>query len=411
MATLNRLTAISLSKNEKGRYPDGGGLYLNVTATGSKSWVFVWKGKQWITPDNKTGRREMGLGKYGAKDKDGTTLKKARELAAECRTLVSDGINPKDKRDKDRNRQEPKTFGEVAHEFIDLKEKKWRNPKHRAQWRMTVDTYCKAIKEKPIAEISQDDVMRVINPLWESKNVTAKRVLGRIANVLGYATAKKMRDGSNPAEWKDRIEYLVTDIPHKPPKHHDAIDYTEMPAFFARLQTFDALAAKALTLLILTATRTSEALNAKWDEFDLQQSIWIIPAERMKLQKPHAVPLPDMAVEMLLVLYEVRTSEYVFQGQKPNRPLSNMAMLMLLRRHKIKNVTAHGMRSTFRSWMHDKTAFEGRIGEQALAHGNPDKVEAAYLRSTAFDKRKLLMQAWSDYCGTSQLDNVVRLHT
>lgn len=410
MAALNRLSTQSLKINIKGRYSDGGGLYLNVTDAGGKSWVFVWKGKQWVTAKNKSGRREMGLGSYGEKDRQGVTLKKARELAADCRAMVRDGIDPKRNRDASKAGQNLKSFGEVAHEFIDLKEKSWRNPKHRAQWRMTVDTYCKAIKDKAIADISQDDVMQVINPLWESKNTTAKRVLARISNILGYATAKKMREGSNPAEWKGRIEYLVTDIPNQPVKHHAAIDYLEMPQFFAKMQTLDALAAKAIILVILTATRTNETLRAKWSEFDLERGLWVIPAERMKLQKPHAVPLNNAAIDMLSELYALRTSEYVFQGKKPNTPLSNMSMLMLLRRHKIENITIHGMRSTFRSWVHDKTNFEGIIGEQALAHGNPDKVEAAYLRSTAFDKRTRLMEMWCDYCQGKQSAEVVQLH-
>lgn len=410
MAALNRLSTQSLKTNVKGRYSDGGGLYLNVTDAGGKSWVFVWKGKTWVTAKNKSGRREIGIGGYGEKDRQGVTLKKARELAAECRALVRDGIDPKRSRDASKDNQNLKTFGEVAHEFIDLKEKSWRNPKHRAQWRMSVDSYCKVIKDKPIAEISQDDVMNVINPLWESKNTTAKRVLARISNILGYATAKKMREGSNPAEWKGRIEYLVTDIPNQPIKHHAAIDYLEMPQFFAKMQTLDALAAKAILLVILTATRTSETLKAQWSEFDLDNRFWVIPAERMKLQKPHAVPLSDAAMKILLELYEAKTSAYVFQGKKPNTPLSDMSMLMLLRRHKIENITIHGMRSTFRSWVHDKTSFERIIGEQALAHGNPDKVEAAYLRSTAFDKRQRLMALWCDYCQGGQSAKVVQLH-
>ncbi len=406
MAALNRLAALKIDKLKKGRHGDGGGLYVNVTATGSRSWVFVWKGKHWATLDNPTGRREMGLGKF-----PDVSLADARELAGECRTLVAARIDPKGKRDADRSREAPKTFEQVGHEYIDLKESGWRNDKHKAQWRKTVDDYCNAIKGRPIAEINKQDVLAVINPLWGIKHETARRVLNRMKNILDYAAAHEMRTAVNPADL-NVIKHLTKPLlPNaNRVKHHAALDYAELPVFFARVQTWDALAAKALTLVILTATRTSEALNAEWREFDLDQGVWIIPESRMKMQKPHVVPLPGTAVSILKELYEVRTSNLVFPGQSRGKPLSNMSMLMLLRRHKITGVTPHGFRSTFRDWVQDKTTFESRIAEAALAHSNPDKVEAAYLRSSAFEKRKALMQAWCNYCEENEAANVVNLH-
>lgn len=406
MAAINRLNTIQMNSKQPGRYADGGGLYLNVSKSGTKSWVFVWRGKHWQSDTNKSGRREMGLGKVGD-----VTLQQARQLAAEYRSLVAQEIDPQEQRKASRNVIVPKTFGEVGLEFIALKEKKWRNQKHRAQWRTTVEGYCAAIKDRPISEITQTDVLTVLNPLWTTRHETARRVLGRISNILAYSIAKGMREEPNPAEWKGRIEYLVEEVPHdaKIKKHHPALDYVDMPKFLDECSQWDAMAAKALRLLIFTATRSSETLNAQWSEFDLDKSLWLIPAGRMKLNRPHAIPLSMQALAILEELIAVRTCDYVFFGSKPNRPLSNMAMLMLLRRHKHFDVTPHGMRSTFRSWVHDCTVFDPFIAEQALAHRNPDQVEAAYLRSSAFEKRKVLMQQWSDYCCDIQKDNVVQL--
>ena len=406
MPTLNRLSTQGLKALSKGRHADGGGLYVHVTDTGTQSWVFVWRGKFWRTPDNKSGRREMGLGKVAD-----VSLKKARELAADYRELVGRGIDPQKQRKADRDIEAPKTFGQVGHEFISLKEKKWRNSKHRAQWRSTVDNYCTAIKDKPISGIDQTDVLTVLNPLWTTRHETARRVLGRMANILAYSIAKGIRGEPNPAEWKGRIEYLVEEptAEQKAVKHHPALDYVNMPEFIEQVRTWEAISAKALLLLIFTATRTGETLEAQWSEFDLDKGVWLIPAERMKLNKPHAIPLSDAALEILNELFEKRTNDYVFAGQKPNRPLSNMAILMLLRRHKIKSFTPHGMRATFRSWVHDKTGFDPFLAEQALSHKNRDAVEAAYLRSSAFDKRKGLMQSWADYCTGKSNADVIEL--
>lgn len=403
MAALNKLTALQLKSNKKGRYGDGGGLYLNITVQGSKSWVYVWRGKSWVTPSNPSGRHEMGLGRFGNDASGYVTLKRARELAANCRALVAQGVNPQHQRKAKRDEGAPKTFEEVGLEYIALKEKSWRNAKHRQQWYKSIQDYCAVIKHKPISDIVQADVLKVIEPLWVTRNETARRVLGRISNILLYAIAKELRPDSNPAQWQGRIEHLVPALTseQKAVKHHAALDYVDMAGFVERLNSLDALAAKALLLLIYTATRTSETLYAQWSEFDLDAGHWNIPADRMKLNKPHIIPLSTQAITLLKELEHVKINDFVFAGTKANKPLSNMSMLMLLRRHKIEDVTPHGMRSTFRSWAHDLTSFDRLICEQALAHSNPDKVEASYLRSSAFEKRKELMQAWADYCHTN----------
>ena len=207
---------------------------MHVTVSCTQSWVFVWRGKFWRTPKNPSGRREMGLGKVSD-----VSLKQARDLAAECRELVEQGVDPQRQRKANRDREAPKTFAQVGHEFITLKEKKWRNVKHRAQWRTTVDGHCADIKDKPISEITQTDVLTVLNPLWTTRHETARRVLGRMANILAYAIAKGIRNEPNPAEWKGRIEYLVEEptAEQKAVNHHPALDYALLPEFVERVRS------------------------------------------------------------------------------------------------------------------------------------------------------------------------------
>ena len=413
MAAKNKLNILEVrNRKEPGRLGDGGGLYLNVARGGSKSWVLAWKSTKWITATNKSGRQEIGLGGFPA-----VSLSEARALRDEYQQLIKKGIHPREvikaekaKKEKEEKALQVNTFGAVAAQYLDLKRDGFRNQKHIAQWHKSVvdpDGYCAAIIHKPVAEIDQDDVLAVFNPLWADRPETARRVLGRIKSVITYAIASKTRTNANPAEWSV-LQHVVTSKPNLIKRHHAAMDYVDVPTFFEQLQSSDAVAARALALTILTACRTSEALNAVWSEFDLGAGAWIIPAERMKNGNPHAIPLSDFAVDILNELQQARVNEFVFPGSKANRPLSNMAMLMLLRRHKINDVTVHGFRSAFRGWVFDKTEFSDKIAEIALAHSNPDKVEAAYLRSSAFLKRRQLMQAWCDYCLGKQSADVLQ---
>jgi integrase len=392
--TLNKLSDIA-AKNEKavGRHSDGGGLYLNISATGSKSWLFMWKpagGK----------RREMGLGPYPV-----VTLAKARAKAVECRVAVEEGRDPI----ADKAKEEEPTFGECADKFLVSMESAWRNGKHRAQWKMTLEEYCQTIRPKKVSLISTDDVLKVLTPIWAGKAETASRLRGRIERVLDFAKAKGWRSGENPALWRGHLKNVLPPRQRLTRGHHAAMPYAELPGLCLRLQASDAMAARALEFTILTAARSGEAYGAKWPEIDLKANVWTIPATRMKAGREHRVPLAERPLAILRLLAETRDSDFVFPGQKAKRPLSNMAMEMLIRRLKIDGITVHGFRSSFRDWAGDKTTFSRELAEAALAHEVGNAVERAYRRADAIEKRRKLMQAWSDYLAASKSSNIVNL--
>ena len=323
--TLGKLSAVGVDKVTKpGRHSDGGGLYLNVSATRSKSWLFMWvRGGK---------RREMGLGPYPA-----VTLKVAREKAVDCRRLVAEGRDPISERD----RHVGKTFGECADLYIASMDRNWRNKKHRKQWQMTLTVYCEKIRDRPISTISTDDVLSVLTPIWNSKNETASRLRGRIELVLDFATAKGWRDGDNPARWRGHLKNILPARTKLSRGHHAAMAYQQVPSFMERLGGLEAMAARALEFTILNAARTSEVLKATWDEIDFDNALWTIPPHRMKAAEQHVVPLSRAAMDILRPLNETQVSQYVFPGQKHGKPLSGMAMEMLLRRMKVKNATIH----------------------------------------------------------------------
>lgn len=380
---LNKLTDTYARSDrlEARRHADGGGLYLTVSATGAKSWVFMW------TRGGK--RREMGLGPYPA-----LSLAKARELAGKYREVVAEGRDPIAERDRE---QEP-TFGECADQLISSMESVWRNDKHRSQWRMTLETYCAPIRSKRVSLVSTEDVLRVLRPIWSSKPETASRLRGRVERVLDYAAARGWRSDNNPARWRGHLKSVLPARQTLSRGHHAAMPYLEVPDFVAKLRASDAMAARALEFLILTACRSGEVLNAAWSEIDLAGRVWTIPATRMKAGREHRVPLTASALEILKPLSEARVSEHVFFGQKPKRPLSASAMTMLLRRLKADQFTPHGFRSSFRDWVGDKTTVAREVAEAALAHRVGDATERAYRRADAFEKRRKLMEAWERYC-------------
>jgi integrase len=411
--TLEKLSAVAVAKHtDPGRLSDGGGLYLNVAPSGSKSWLFMWNvGKK---------RFEMGLGGYPA-----ITLKAARSKAAECRTVVAEGRNPIAERQKEK----ATTFGDAAEAFIASMEKSWRNEKHRDQWRQTLGvevkgvkrktSYCASLRDKPVAEITTEDVLEIIEPIWTAKSETASRIRGRIEQVLDYAKVKKWRDGENPARWRGHLKHSLAPRKKLAARgHHPAMAYKEVPVFMGALRQREAMAARALEFLILTAARSGEVLGAEWGEIDFDNGVWTVPKGRMKGGEEHAVPLSSAAVDLLRPLYENRVSDYVFpgnvtvkrKGKSVNPRLSSMAMEMLLRRMGIENVTVHGFRSSFRDWCGDETDFPREVAEAALAHKLKSDVERAYRRSKALEKRRLLMEAWATYCsGKEPVSNVVSL--
>ncbi|MEQ1941506.1 integrase arm-type DNA-binding domain-containing protein [Mesorhizobium sp. VNQ89] len=391
--TLHKMSDASVkAEKQPGRHSDGGGLYLNVGPTGKKSWLFMW-----VPKGGK--RREMGLGAYPT-----VKLAGARAKAAECRVAIEDGRDPIAEKAK----QAEPTFGECVDLFISSIKSEWRNEKHQAQWKMTLsDAYCASLRPKLVSAISTEDVLSVLKPVWLGKNETASRLRGRIERVLEFAKVKGWRSGENPAAWRGNLRNLLPKRQKLQRGHQPAMRYQDVPKFVERLRASEALAARALEFVVLTVGRSGEVLGATWSEIDFDEKLWNVPKERMKAGLAHTVPLSTPAMKMLNTLHEHRTSEFVFPRTE-DKPLSDMAMLMLLRRMKLKDITVHGFRSSFRDWCGDATTFPREVAEAALAHKVGDETERAYRRSDALEKRRKLMQAWADYVGSVKAGNVTQ---
>lgn len=372
-----------------GRHSDGGGLYLNVTETGSRSWLFMYKvaGR----------RREMGLGSL----RD-VPLIQARKFAANARQQLASGLDPLAARQKPATM----TFSEAASALIESMSPSWRNAKHRAQWAMTLNVYCAPISGMAAADISTDDVLRVLKPLWLTKPETASRLRGRIERALDFAKALGMRSGENPARWRGHLDALLPKRLKLTRGHHKAMPFDDVPEFTKQLRKMPGVAPAALEFAILTAARSGEVLGGRWDEIDLSERVWTIPAARMKGGREHRVPLPPRAIQILKGMQTHKVSEFVFPGVKPQRPLSVMALEMVLRRAKI-DATVHGFRSAFRDWSGERTAFPREVAEAALAHLVGDQTERAYRRGDALEKRRALMDAWASFCDDAGRDKVV----
>jgi integrase len=274
---------------------------------------------------------------------------------------------------------------------------------------MTLCKYAAPLRPLLVDQITTDDVLSVLEPFWSEKPETARRLLARIERVLDAAEVRGLRSGGNPARWRGHLDHLLPKRPRLARGHHAAMSYAEVPAFMADLRAREGSAESALELCILTAARTGEVFGARWKEFDLDRGIWTAPKERMKSRREHRVPLSTRALEILKTMYESRSSDFVFPGHKPGRPLSSMALVMVLRRMKVENATVHGFRSTFRDWAAECTDFPNEVCEAALAHVVENKAEAAYRRGDLFEKRRKLMDAWAAYCTTRQAANVVAL--
>jgi integrase len=408
--TVNRLSALAVSRETRpGMYPDGAGLYLQVRPVQragaedqgrvTRSWIFRF------TLGGRT--RDMGLG--SARD---VSLAEARTKALEARKLKAAGIDPvavkaseAAKIRADAARQV--TFKEAAEAYVKAHQSGWRNAKHAAQWLNTLKAYAfPKIGSLPVQAIDSGHVVKVLEPIWDKKTETATRVRGRIERILDWAAARGYRQGENPARWRGHLQSLLA-APSKLQKveHHPALPYAEIGAFYEKLRAETGLAADALRLLILTATRTSEVIGARWPEFDLDAVTWTIPAERIKAGREHRIPLTAPAVKLLRSLARLRgddaKTDFVFPG-RGKKHLSNGAILALLDRMGRGDITAHGFRSTFRDWAAECTNFAREVAEMALAHVIPDKTEAAYRRGDLFEKRRRLMDAWAGYVSTPQ---------
>jgi integrase len=395
---IGQLTALKVDRaRERGMYADGGGLYLRVTPDGTKNWVYRYM---------LDGRpRWMGLGPlalYG--------LQEARAKALEARRLRHEGIDPIETRRALRAKARLEaakavTFRECAESYVSAHRAAWRNHKHAGQWAMTLKTYADPmIGTLPVQSVGTALVLKVLEPIWTKKPETASRLRQRIEKILDYAKVRGYREGENPASWRGHLDKLLPPTSKvRKVVHHAALPYAELPAFLGQLREQEGAAAQALEFAILTAARTSEVLGARWSEIDLHAKVWIIPAERMKAGREHRVPLSDRALAILKAAKPVNQAvevgkQVVFVGGKPGRPLSNMAFLMLLRRMKHGDLTAHGFRSTFRDWCAERTNFPSEVAEMALAHAVGDKVEVAYRRGDMFERRRRLMQQWGTFC-------------
>lgn len=397
MASLiNKLSAIFISKLDKaGYYGDGGGLWLQVSPTKSKSWIFRFtiSGKQ----------HEMGLGSLNTVD-----LATARTKARQCRQMLLDGVDPLASRRDARTKRaltEAKriTFDQCAEAYIDAHRGSWKNPKHVAQWESTIATYASPlIGSLPVAAVDTDMVVQILRPIWSSRTETAVRLRGRIECIIDWATVSKFRQGDNPARWRGHLDNLLAN-PNKiaPVKNHPALPWREIGSFMEVLHQRDGLSARAIEFVILTACRSGEVRGARWSEIDLDAKLWTIPAERMKAGKEHRVPLSTSATALLRSLE--RRGDIVFPGRDTDNILSDMSLTAVLRRMGRGDITVHGFRSSFRDWCAEEAGntFSREVCEHALAHSLPDKVEAAYRRGDLLDKRVKLMQAWSDYCALS----------
>jgi len=383
-----KLTKRGVETAKSGRHSDGAGLYLVVDPSGARRWV--------LRVSVRGRRRDFGLG--GASY---VTLQEAREKALEFRRIAKQGGDPL----FDGKRDIP-TFEVVAKQVHKERAPTWKNPKHAAQWINTLREYAFPIfGQIPVSDIGQPEVLKCLSPIWIEKHETAKRLSQRIKTVLDVAKSKGYRVGSNPVT--DIRDAHVLPKVTKKVEHHNAMAWVDTPAFYSELQGRSAMAAKALMFSILTASRTGEVLRMKWDEVDLEARIWTCPAERMKTGVEHRIPLTDAMVSILEPLQDMQ-SKYVFEGQKRHQPLSNMAMLMLLRRMVSNDVTVHGFRSTFRVWASESASASREVAEKCLAHKVGGEVERAYARSDRLDDRRVLMGRWSAFV-TSEAGQVISL--
>ena len=380
----NKLTALEVAKKKKtGRYSDGHGLWLQVSKTGTKAWLFRYM------IDGRA--RHMGLGPVHT-----VNLAEARIRARQARQLLQDGKDPIEVKYQARDAARDRTnmsFKESAQLFIKQHEDGWKNARHRQQWRNTLRDYAyPKLGNRPIASIDGPLITETLASIQSEKPVTAGRVKERIERVCQW-----VRNGM-PAPAKSRAV-----------KHHEALSVADLPAFMAELGGVEGINARALEFTILTAARTSEALKATWDEIDFKSKVWRIPAERMKGGKDHQVPLSSQSIKLLKSLPRDK-SDLVFIGSREGRPMTDGAMWKLAQRLR-PGLTVHGLRSTFRDWAGDRTSFPRDVIEFALAHKLPDKVEASYRRGDALEKRRKLMEVWAQYCSAPATSGkVVALH-
>lgn len=390
-----KLNSLSIQRAQKpGLYGDGNGLYLQVSTGLTKSWIFRYSfsGKA----------RAMGLGSLNL-----VSLSDARREALDAKRKLLSGIDPITERNLKRvqllhEEARMRSFSYCAEEYIAGHSPGWSNPKHVSQWKNTIRTYAlPLIGDLFVSKVDTSDILKVLEPIWLTKNETARRLRGRLEKILGWAAVHGFRSSDNPARWSGHLENLLSSSSTvRKRTHFKALPVNEMGNFMKRLREWPGRSARALEFCILTTTRTNETLKAKWSEFDLGEQIWTIPANRMKARKEHRVPLTSRMVEILLEMRSLSLREFVFESPKKRGfHLSNMSLLKLLRDMRV-SVTTHGFRSTFVDWASERTTFAREVVEMQLAHTIPNKVEAAYRRGDLYLKRRALLNTWEEFCNS-----------
>ena len=381
---------------EPGLWAVGGvaGLYLHVNARGARSWIL-----RVVVGDK---RRDMGLGGYpdiGVAD--------ARQKAREARLKIEQGVDPILLRKQAKSelmalQATDKTFEQAAGEYIKIHADSWSNDKHRKQWESTLAAYAFPVVGKlSLRHIRQEHILKILEPIWTTKTETATRVRGRMESILDWAKVKGLRSGENPAAWKGHLDHMLPAPTRlKKIEHLTAVPVREMPGFMVKLRQAAGIAAQALEFLILTAARSGEVRGITWQEVSLEDALWVVPAERMKMKREHRVPLSDRAVAILKSQPRIDENPLVFPAPRGSQ-MSDATMSAVLKRMGV-HATVHGFRSSFRDWCGDYTNYPRDLAEQCLAHGADDPVEAAYRRGDALERRREIMNEWSKFVAGHQ---------
>jgi integrase len=411
MPSSSRLTAVKVAKlSSPGRYPDGDGLYLQISKWRTKAWLFRYE---------RTGReRQMGLGPVAI-----VSLADARERARAARRVILDGGDPIELRaslnaKKAIEAAKGMTFQACGDAYVKAHSASWKNENHRRQWISTLKSYAyPVLGELPASVIDTPLVLKVLEPIWADRTETANRLRGRIEKILDWARVRGYRSGENPARWQGHLDHL---LPRKskvaPTKHHPALPYREIPAFMAALRAIEGISARALEFTVLTGARTGAVIGATWDEVDFSAKLWIVPPHRTGTKitgddpAPRRVPLSDRAIQILKSLPRDGSNLHLFAGRKAGRALSNMAMLELMRDLR-PGFVPHGFRSSFKDWCSETTSYPNEVSEAALWHVVDDKVEAAYRRGDLMEKRRALMTDWAAFCANGDRAKVIRLRS
>jgi integrase len=406
---IERLKALTISRKlKRGYHADGGGLYLQVSATSTKSWVFRFRVRSGDPKERRL--REMGLGSL-----DAVSLAEARDAARACRKQLQGGLDPILARKDGRKAaaleaSQAMTFKDCADAYVTAHKPSWSNKKHAQQWSATLATYVEPVFGSHLVKnVDTAAIMLVLDPIWHGKRETASRLRGRIEAILDWATARGYRQGENPARWKGGVEKLLpARTKSTKVKHHSALPYSELPNFIKALRAQPGVAAAALEFAVLTAARTSEVIGATWSEINFEKRMWIVPEGRMKAGREHRVPLSQAALGVLKRMEKLRNGDALFPSSSKTTHLSNMALLSVLKRMGRTDLTAHGFRSTFRDWTAECTDTTREVAEIALAHSVGNAVEAAYRRGDLFEKRRGLMASWAEFCDKPQVCSVLQ---